>query len=96
MRVGQVFPVAEIAPLPNAPAMVRGTVDIHGDLVPVVDFGVRTSSEWTPLHLEQQFLLVDVPGGRRVLLADEVEGVRPLGDGTITDAGLIDVDDVLT
>lgn len=94
-QVGQVFPVAEIAPLTDARVPVRGTVDIHGDLTPVIDLGRRIANSWTPLHLEQQMILVESPTQRMVLLADEVEGVRSVPDHAPGSTGLIFVDDKL-
>ena len=94
-QVGQVFPVAEIAPLPGASVPVRGTVDVHGELIPVVDLGRRSADAWTELHAEQRFILVAGPTRRLILLADEVEGVRSVSDGAPAESALIYVDDVL-
>jgi chemotaxis-related protein WspB len=94
-QVGQVFPVAEIAPLAGASVPVRGAVDVHGDLMPVVDLGRRIADAWTELHAEQRFILVDGPTRRIVLLADEVEGVRSVSDDALAAGELIYVDDVL-
>lgn len=94
-QVGQVFPVAEIAPLPGANAPVRGAVDVHGELTPVVDLGRRITDAWTELHAEQRFILVDGPTRRIILLADDVEGVRSVTDAALAEGELIYVDDVL-
>ena len=82
-HVSQVFPVAEIAPLSGATVPVRGTIDLHGELTPVVDLGHRVAHAWTELRLEQQFILVTGPTRRVVLLADEVEGVQSIADGAL-------------
>lgn len=82
-QVDQVIPVTEISPpsasVPGAGASepVRGCIDVHGDVVPVVDLGYRRAGTWTVLELEQQFILVHGPEGRMALLADAVEDVRP-------------------
>lgn len=94
-QVGQVFPVAEIAPLSDARVPVRGVLDVHGNLTPVIDLGRRIADAWTPLHLEQQFILVNGPTRRLVLLADEVEGLRSVTEDGLASAGLIYIDDVL-
>ena len=93
-HVGQVVPVAAIGPLPDAAPPVRGSVDVHGDVMPVIDLAYGTAQTWTTLNAEQQFILVEGPR-RMVLLADEVEGVRSVPDGTYPD-GLIYVEDMLT
>jgi purine-binding chemotaxis protein CheW len=94
-QVGQVFPVTEISPLSGASVPVRGTVDVHGDLTPVVDLGRRSANAWTELYTDQQFILVEGPTRRLILLADEVEGVRSVPDGSLASDGLIYVDDAL-
>jgi chemotaxis signal transduction protein len=94
-QVGRVLPVSEIAPLAGARVPVRGVVDVHGDLMEVVDLGRRTADAWTALHIEQQFILVDGPTRRLILLADEVEGVRFIPEEARDDGGFTYVDDVL-
>jgi purine-binding chemotaxis protein CheW len=94
-QVAQVFPVAEIAPISDARAPVRGAVSVHGKVTPVVDLGRRIADAWTPLGLEQQFIYVNGPTRHLVLLADEVEGVRFVPDDAVASAGFIYVDDVL-
>lgn len=87
--------MVEIAPLAGASAPVRGAVDVHGELTPVVDLGRRIADAWTELHAEQRFILVTGPTRRLILLADEVEGVRSVSAGAPDDGELIYVDDVL-
>ncbi len=89
------FSVAEIAPLPGASVPVRGAVDVHGDVTPVVDLGRRIADAWTELNAEQRFILVAGPTRRLILLADEVEGVRSVSDEALASGELIYVDDVL-
>lgn len=86
------FPVAEIAPLTGATGAVRGTVNLHGELTPVVDLGRRVSTAWTELHAEQRLVLVDGPAQRVLLLADEVEGVRTAADDALAAGELTYVD----
>jgi chemotaxis signal transduction protein len=95
-QVDQVIPVAEIGPpAAGASERVRGCIDVHGDVMPVVDLGGRNGA-WTALDLEQQFILVHGPAGRLVLLADAVEGVRSVPDyGALADDGVIAIGDVL-
>jgi len=93
-HVDQVIPVAEIGPLLDAPPPVRGAVDVHGEVMPVIDLAYGAAQTWTTLYAEQQFILLQGPR-RIVLLADEVEGVRSIPDGTYPD-GVIAIEDVMT
>jgi purine-binding chemotaxis protein CheW len=84
-RVRQVFPVAEITPQSDAPIPVRGVVDIHGDVTPVIDLGRRFAGAWTELRLEQHFILVDGATQQLALLAEDVEGVIRIPDSAVAD-----------
>jgi purine-binding chemotaxis protein CheW len=94
-RVDQVFSVAEISPCAEMSRLIRGVVDVHGDLTPVIDLGRRVADAWTELHAEQQFILIDTATRPVILLADEVERVLTLADGGFADAGLTSIDDAL-
>jgi chemotaxis signal transduction protein len=71
--VVQVLRMVAVAPVPGAPPFIRGILNLHGTLVPVVDVGARLSGAPRPLHPDDQLLLASA-GGR--LLALEVERVR--------------------
>jgi purine-binding chemotaxis protein CheW len=84
-QVGVVFPVAEIDPLPNAPGTIRGIVNIHGTVTPVIDLQRRfTHIDATP-HLDQRLILAFVGSRQFALLADDVDGVQRIPDASITD-----------
>lgn len=106
-QVGQVFPVAEIIPLADAPDPIRGLVTIRGTVTPVVDLRRRLDGCWNELRLSQRLILVQAPLRRFALLADDVDGVRhipadalvdtdtPTGEGFIH-TYLCDVDHLLS
>ena len=75
--VVRVIRMAAIAPVPGAPPFIRGVLNIHGMLVPVVNVRARLGGAPCPLRLEDQLLLVR--SGER-LLALEVDRVRDLVD----------------
>lgn len=83
-QVMTAFAIAEIDPLPDAPHAVRGVVNIHGAVTPVVDLQRRFSKADTPLHLDQRLLLVSVGTRRYALLADDVDGVVHVADDSIS------------
>jgi purine-binding chemotaxis protein CheW len=66
---------AEITPLPGAPSVVAGAINIAGDVLPSLDLRRRLGLPARPLELDDCFVLVQ--GGQRVLaiLASEVSGV---------------------
>jgi purine-binding chemotaxis protein CheW len=86
-RVAQVFAVVEIAPLAGAPVPVRGVVDIHGSLTPVVDLGRRFAESWSELQLDGRLIYVDAAARPLLVLADDVDGVRSVDASEVADPG---------
>lgn len=73
--VERVLPMAAVTPLPQGPAVALGLLNLHGELLPVLDlrrrFGLPPADYGPGARL-----LVSRAGARRVLLAvDEVEEV---------------------
>lgn len=72
-------PVEGLTPLPCTPAFVAGLLNVHGELVTVLDLAValelRAASTLGP---SSQVLLVDAPRGQVGLLVDEVCCVESL------------------
>jgi purine-binding chemotaxis protein CheW len=92
MRVREVVERMPITHVPSMPAAVRGVVNLRGQVVPVIDLGVRfagarievtrrTCIVMVELVVEQQRstmgLLVDAVG--KVVTPDAVEPVPPFG-----------------
>ncbi len=96
-QVKRVFPLAEIMPLPRAPAPVRGVVNIHGTVTAVVDLSRRFGEQWMRLSAEQHLITLRTPKRPLAILADALDGILHLPD--TSDDGLIyvcDVDELLT
>jgi purine-binding chemotaxis protein CheW len=84
-QVERVFHVAEIAPLSGAPIPIRGIVNIHGTVAPVVDLRRRFEERWTELRLSQRLVAIRTPQRPLALLADEVDGVRHIAEAALAD-----------
>jgi purine-binding chemotaxis protein CheW len=83
--VDRVVAMVAVSPLPGAPAGVRGAIDVHGDVVPVLDLGVRLGEPAHPLGASGQLVLARTARRRVALPVDESLGVAtaPLrGAGT--------------
>jgi purine-binding chemotaxis protein CheW len=88
--VERVTAMVAIAPLPGAPAGVRGAVDVHGDVLPVLDLGVRLGGAPHRLGSEGQLVLARTARRRVALPVDESLGVAavPLHPATAPFAGV--------
>ncbi len=75
--VEKVVEAVELLPLPGAPRAVRGTVNVHGALLPVFD--VRRRLAISPREVRvSDYLIIAVTAARRIaLLVDEVHEVMP-------------------
>jgi purine-binding chemotaxis protein CheW len=65
--VRQVVRAVAIAPLPQAPSIVEGVINLRGALVPVLDIRARFELPAKPLSIADQ-LIVATAGRRRVAL----------------------------
>lgn len=71
----RVIPVVEITPLPNAPVVIMGIVNIHGTVIPVADMRRRMGMAPRGQLLGDKLIIVKTPARTLALTADEVAGV---------------------
>jgi purine-binding chemotaxis protein CheW len=88
----RVVRATEIVPLPHAPAVVRGVVDVAGEIVPVVSARARLGLPERPLDITSQFALVRGRGRTLALIVDSCEGVREHGPGEMTACSQVSLD----
>lgn len=80
--VERVVRAAEVTPLPGAPAIVLGAIDIHGQVLPVLNVRRRFLMPDRAIGVADWFLLAHAARDTVVLVVDEAEGVleRPEAD----------------
>lgn len=84
--VREACPFAPVRPVPGAPAWLRGLLDFHGALVPVIDGAALLGGEPVPARVGARIVLLEGPVGGRAgaaharfgLLVHAVEGVTEL------------------
>lgn len=74
-RVEQAVRIVEITPLPRAPAVVAGVINVRGSVIPVIDVRHRFHLPQRSSRLTDQLLVVDTPVRRLALWVDAVHGV---------------------
>jgi purine-binding chemotaxis protein CheW len=72
--VEHVLRAVEVRPLPESPYAVRGVIDIHGEVRPVVDVRRRLGLPESPITPETQFIVTSTTP-TVVLMVDEVVGI---------------------
>lgn len=81
--VHEVLPAAEAAALADAPPVVKGLLNLRGDLLPILDLRVRIGLPTCPADPENHVLVCRV-GGRAVgVWVDRAEDVREIDGADI-------------
>lgn len=83
----------EITNLPNAPEAILGVVNLHGEVVPVVDLRILFHLSNREIDVDDQFLIVQTVKRKLVLVVDQVFDVVRLEDSKlIQDDQTMDLD----
>ena len=82
--VERVFPAAYITPLPQAPAIIMGVINVQGHIIPVVNLRKRFRLTERELELSDQFVVGKTPRRTVALVVDTVLGVADFPSHEIT------------
>ena len=82
-NVVQVVRIVAITPLPEAPDIVRGVINVRGRIVPVVDTRKRFGLRDKPYDLNTQLLIARHDGRMIALVVDEVSEVLNIQSANI-------------
>lgn len=77
--VREIVRPAPVTRYPGAPPFVRGLTNLRGDVLTVVDLGVRLSAEGRPVE-GGRFVVAQAGDQRLVLAVDEVREVREMAE----------------
>ena len=78
--VERVVQAVEVMPLPKAPPLVVGVINVQGQVIPVVDIRARFNLPPREIHVDDQFILARTLKQRVALVTDAVNGIRHLTD----------------
>ena len=76
--VERVVRIVEITPLPKAPDIVMGVINMHGQVIPVINVRRRFRLPEREIRLEDLLIIVRTPKKLVALVADSVSGVHRL------------------
>jgi purine-binding chemotaxis protein CheW len=79
--VRELVRAARLTPLPRAPAIVEGLLNLRGDLLPVLDLRRRFRHPPRPLSPLDHFIVARARTRHVVLRVDRAEGLRVLAPG---------------
>jgi purine-binding chemotaxis protein CheW len=70
--IERIILIAEITPLPNAPDIIMGVINIHGRLIPIADLRLRFNFDRKPLQVEDYIIIGRTPQRPLGLRVDNV------------------------
>lgn len=83
----RVVPAAAVAPLPGAPPVVDGVLDLRGRVVPVLSLRRRFGLPDRPLRPDDVFVVAAVAGRVVALRADAALGIARVDPAEVVPAG---------
>jgi purine-binding chemotaxis protein CheW len=79
-NVERIVRAVEVTPLPDAPEVILGVINIEGRVVPVVNTRKRLGMPEKDIELQDLFIIVRENGRSLALLADQVKPVLEVPD----------------
>jgi purine-binding chemotaxis protein CheW len=83
--VERIIRSVEITPLPKAPEIVLGIINVHGEIIPVIDIRKLFHLPAREINLEDQLIIARTPKRSVVLEVDSVEGVSEVAQNQVID-----------
>lgn len=87
-QVERVVFAAQVTPVPGAPAIVLGVIDLQGEVIAVLDVRQRSSSIAQPIHVNDQFLIVQTRLRKVALVVNETLDVVERDASAVSSVGL--------
>ena len=74
--VERIVQAVEVTPVPQAPAVILGIINVQGLIVPVFDLRALFGLPAREMQITDQIVIAQTPSQTVALLADEVQGVE--------------------
>lgn len=87
--VKRILRVVQVTPLPKAPEIVLGVINVQGEIIPVFNLRKRFRLREREINLGDQMIIAQTSRRRVALLADAVSGVVERSEGEIIPADRI-------
>lgn len=87
--VERVLRMVDVTPLPGAPDVVEGVVNVHGDVVPAVSLRRRLGLEKGAPRVSDSLVLAHTPKRRLALIVDSVTEVIERAEADVVSAAAI-------
>ena len=91
-EINKIIRAVEITPVPNGPGYLCGIIDMHGEVIPVLNMHVRIGLPDRPTRVEDRFIIADVKNRVLALRVDEVTEIIENAENQYLDAESISSD----
>jgi purine-binding chemotaxis protein CheW len=81
--VKEVSPWTQPIPVPEAPPMVEGVINLRGDIIPVIDLGRLFRTTRQKAAAESKTIIMEMDGQQAGFVVDDVTEVHTVGEGEI-------------
>jgi purine-binding chemotaxis protein CheW len=81
--VAEIIRAVAVTPLPNAPAVIEGLIDLRGRIAPVFDVRLRFGLRSRPVAAADQFIIVRASSRLAALHVDRVLDLADVDDGSV-------------
>ena len=85
--VFKVIRAIEVSPLPGAPPIIKGVININGKIIPVVNFRKRLKLKEKAISTNQVIIIAHSESYEFCFLADEIEGLKPYNNLNYSTSG---------
>jgi purine-binding chemotaxis protein CheW len=82
-RVIRIVQAVDVTPLPGAPPLVHGIIDVAGEIMPVLSLRKRLGLPDHPIEAVDQFIIARMGGRLVALVADESRGIITVSSTSI-------------
>jgi len=82
-KVDRVAPIVEITPLPKAPDIVLGVVNVHGQIIPVINMRRRFSFPEQEASLSDHLLICKPSQRNLALLVNDIQNITAISEKSI-------------
>lgn len=84
--VDRIVPIVEINSLPNMPDYISGVINLHGEVIPVINMHILFNLQEKKLELSDQLIIVNNTSGRYALWVDNTNEVIDVSETDIVNA----------
>jgi len=80
----KVIPMLEITYLPGFPEIVTGVINLHGEIIPVINFRSRFNLPKRELNLSDQIIIANTSKQKLAFIVDQIISIRAINTKQIT------------